>query len=284
MNPKELLDELKTDYLEGGHQHCREGWIQLKHCSFCSSDNYHLGLHLSSGVWACWRCGGGKSSWKVWRALGATADQIKGIVKGRPSERVKAQGTLTLPPSIEPMLPAHCRYLQSRGFDPAEIADFWGVQGIGLASRLAWRLFIPIIHQDEVVSWTTRAIGDVPQRYISASAAQERISHKTLVYGQDFCNHSIIVVEGPLDAWRVGPGAGALFGIAFTPAQVKRLVRHPYRYVVFDSTKEAQERAHELASQLSLFPGETHVIELDAEDPGSATPEEIRRLRRAAHL
>ena len=284
MDAKDLLDELKVDYLESGHQHCREDWVQLKHCPFCSSDNYHLGLNLSWGVYACWRCGGGKSRWDAWRALGATGNQIKSITKGHPVERHTAQGVLTTPPSVEPMLPAHLRYLQSRGFDPAEIADLWGVQGIGLASKLRWRLFIPITYQDQVVSWTTRTIGNNPQRYISASAAQERMSHKHMVYGQDYCNHSIVIVEGPLDAWRVGPGAGALFGIAFTPAQVKRLVRHPYRYVVFDSTREAQERAYELASQLSLFPGETHVIELDADDPGSATPKEIKRLRRAAHL
>ena len=121
-------------------------------------------------------------------------------------------------------------------------------------------------------------------RYISASAEQEKINHKHLIYGQDFCHHSIIVVEGPLDAWRIGPGAGALFGTAFTTAQVRKIVKYPYRYIVFDSSAEAQRRARELAEQLSAFQGITETIELDAEDPGSASPKEIRRLRRVTKL
>ena len=135
------------------------------------------------------------------------------------------------------------------------------------------------------MSWTTRAIGDkVTQRYISASAEQEKINHKHLVYGEDFCRHSSVVVEGPIDAWRIGAGAGALFGTAFTASQVRKIVQHPYRYIVFDSSKDAQARAEELADQLSVFPGATEIIVLDAEDPGSASRKEVRLLRKAARL
>jgi hypothetical protein len=202
-----------------------------------------------------------------------------------PVQRAKVQGHLKAPVGIEPLSGPHNRYLRDRSFDPAEIARLWQVQGIGIASRLSWRLFIPIMHQGEMVSWTTRSIGQhVAQRYISASAEEEKINHKHLVYGQDYCHHSIVVVEGPTDAWRVGLGAGALFGTGFTTAQVKKIVRHPFRYIVFDSSMEAQARAGELADQLSAFPGRTEVICLDAKDPGCASEREIRRLRKVARL
>ena len=168
--------------------------------------------------------------------------------------------------------------------DPEEMAQIWGIKGIGVAPRLSWRLFIPIHLEKEMVSWTTRAVGNNPQRYISASEKEESLPHKTLVYGQDLCSHSIIICEGPGDAWKIGPGAGALFGTAYTPSQVRKLARHPYRFIVFDSSYEAQRKADELADQLAVFPGQTMRVELDAEDPGSASDQEIQRLRRAAKI
>lgn len=287
MDPRELFEELKVEYLESGHQHCRAGWLQLRHCPFCSSDNYHLGFNLENRYFVCWRCRG-HNPWKVWTALGLPRDRLRAVVQDTTSEepvsREITRVSLSIPADVGPMATCHRQYLRDRGFKPKEVERIWKLQGIGLAARLKWRIFIPIIYRDEVVSWTTRAIGNSGQRYISASAEQEKISHKTLVYGADYCRHSIIIVEGPTDVWRIGPGAGALFGTAFTTAQVKRLIEHPYRYVVFDSSKEAQTRAAELASQLSVFAGETHIIELDAEDPGSASVKEIRRLRRATKL
>ncbi len=289
MNIREILDDASIEYLGAGqHHHARPGWIQLKHCPFCSSDNYHLGFNLAGGFFACWRCGG-HSVQKVLVGLGLDERQARELAAtvtlDQPIPRERTKISLKIPRGIGPLQESHERYLWDRGFDPEEILRLWKVQGIGIAVRLSWRLFIPIIYQGEIVSWTTRSIGHgVIQRYISASSEEEKINHKHLIYGEDYCCHSIIVVEGPTDAWRVGPGAGALFGTGFTTAQVKRIVSHPYRCIVFDSSMEAQARAEELADQLSAFPGQTEVICLDAEDPGSATDKEIRRLRRAVRL
>jgi hypothetical protein len=98
------------------------------------------------------------------------------------------------------------------------------------------------------------------------------------------CRHAIVITEGPTDAWAVGPGAGALFGTAFTPAQVAELVTIPRRVVCFDSSPAAQQQAAKLAEQLSCFPGITENVLLDAKDPGSATQKELRLLRRFAGL
>jgi hypothetical protein len=165
------------------------------------------------------------------------------------------------------------------------LQQFWSLEGIGIASKLSWRIYIPIVFRNVRVSWTTRAIGTtVPQRYISASAAEEALNHRDLIYGLDYCQHSIVIVEGPTDAWAIGPGAGALFGISFSVAQVRKLTEIPFRFVCFDSETAAQQRANDLCSQLACFPGRTCNIVLDAKDPGSASPKEIRRLRRLAKL
>ena len=288
MSIEEVLDDLGVEYLRSGHHHCRPGWIQLD-CPFCgkNTQRYHLGWNLSLNYANCWKCGGHHPV-SVLISLGINHQRARQIAGGLMSEDIvkheRPRISLHVPAGICNLLPPHCRYLRSRGFDPKEVARIWNVQGIGIAHRLSWRLFIPIVLNQEVVSWTTRTIGTKATRYISASAEQEKINHKHLVYGEDYCRHSIIIVEGPADAWRVGPGAGALFGTAYTTAQIKRLIQHPYRYIVFDSSKDAQNRAEELADQLSVFEGTTEVVELDAEDPGSADPKEIKRLRRMARL
>ena len=291
MTIQDILQELKIEYAESGHHHCRPGWIQIKHCPFCRSSNYHLGWNTQSNYASCWRCGSHYGP-KVLEALGLPR-RTKALF-GRintppgPENRVRSQATLREPKGKGPIGRPHRQYLLGRGFSVKEISslvNLWQVEGIGFAAKLGWRLYIPITYRSVKVSWTTRAIGNrVHQRYISASAEEEVINHKELVYGMDFCSHSIVVCEGPFDAWKIGPGAGALFGTTFTTAQVKLLVSIPRRFICFDSSPVAQRKANELACQLASFPGMTENIVIDAKDPGEASRKEIKLIRAAARL
>lgn len=284
MSIEELLQDLNVDFLSTGHHHCRPGWVQLRRCPFCGSDNYHLGINLSGQFASCWKCGGHHIN-AVLAKLGARgkAKQLDRAAFVEERKRTKLKE-----PEHRHALEIstlHWRYLEKRGFDPLEIVRLWKVEAIGRAPRLGWRIYIPIHFRNVRVSWTTRSIGDlVPQRYVSASFEEESHNHKELVYGIDYCRHSIVIVEGPTDAWAVGPGAGALFGTAFKSAQVALLAKIPRRYVCFDSSTDAQRKAMSLVRQLSLFPGETQNILLDADDPGSASKQELKTLRKVAHL
>ncbi len=289
MTIQEILADHRIDFLESGHHHCRTGWLQIRHCPFCDSDNYTLGWNLSSSYSSCWRCGHHHAD-KLLEALGISHDKARSLLGGIDTgpeafECEKTRFSLQIPAGIGPLLPPHHRYLAYRGFNPAEIVRRWSVQGIGIASKLSWRLYIPIYQQGVQVSWTTRAIGSRAQpRYVSASASEESVNHRRLIYGMDYCKTSIVIVEGPIDAWKIGPGAGALFGVGFLSAQVLLLAKFARRYVCLDSSPEAQVRARELVDQLSVFPGVTQNILLDAKDPGEANPKEIRQLRRIAGL
>lgn len=287
MTVRELLDELRVEYLETGHHHCRPGWLQIKVCPFCGSEKYHLGFCIAANYFNCWKCSH-HSVYSVFLELGASKKAIFEALKDTDrtvelDQRVRKG--LKEPKGRGELLTAHIAYLRSRDLDPEEISRTWQIEGIGLAARLGWRIYIPIIHKGARVSWTTRAIGDkIPLRYISASAEEEAVNHKKVVYGADYCGHTCVIVEGPVDAWKIGPGAGALFGTTYSPAQVRRLARFPYRYVCFDSSKEAQAQAGQLAGELSCFPGVTCNIVLDAKDPGEASKREIAQLRRATKL
>lgn len=288
MTIQEILRDLKVDFLESGHHHCRSGWVQLRVCPFCSSDNYHLGFNLQNKFFVCWRCRWHLAS-KVLEALGMPPERARAVfhsISPDSSEKTPQRASRAQEPrEIGPLAPAHIRYLKDRELNPKELTEVWGVKGIGLATRLKWRIYIPITYEGRVVSWTTRAIGNrVAQRYISASAAEEEINHKELLFGGDYVSHSVVVCEGPFDAMKIGPGAVAVFGTAFSSAQVRRLARIPRRFICFDSSKEAQKDARELANQLSCFPGITENILISAKDPGSASDKEIRQIRRICRL
>ena len=157
----------------------------------------------------------------------------------------------------------------------------WDIKATGNMGQFAWRIFIPIMLNGKQVSWTTRAIGSSLPRYKSAKPKEEIVEHKHLLYGEDCVRHSVIVVEGPLDAWAIGPGAVALMGLSYTAEQVTRIAKYPIRTVCFDREPKAQIVADKLAGELSCFPGETQSVGLvTGDDPATADVEEVRELRK----
>jgi hypothetical protein len=72
----------------------------------------------------------------------------------------------------------------------------------------------------------------------------------------------------------------AVFGKAVTPAQKYQISKFVRRIICFDNEPDTQEQAKQLCRELSIFSGETINVCLDAADPGSASADEIKRLRR----
>jgi hypothetical protein len=284
----EVLDEYRIHYCRHGEsKDVRTGWIGL-HCPWCGRPDHklYLGWHLTRHFFTCWSCG----YVRTWDTLAevlhvgksAAGRLLNGLDRlGREETEERPRGRLVMPSGVGPMQEAHRDYLRSRGFSPERLEQLWGLDGIGIAPRLQWRVFIPIIADGRTVSWTTRAIGDrVEPRYVSANPEEESIPHKTICYGQDYARHAVVVHEGPADVWATGPGAVALMGLTFTPKQLLWLSRIPQRYVCFDAEPAAQRRAQRLIDALSALPGGTASVVLDAKDAGSASPREIRQIRR----
>lgn len=289
MNITEVLDELQIEYrLPGQSPHVTGNWLGIK-CPFCGqgTDKYGLGIHRTFLAVSCWKCGKHSLASVLLEASGQSYRIIRPLIDalgGEPlpeADRPKS-GRLELPIGVKPMGKAHRNYLKGRGFDPDELEAVWQFQGIGIAPQLAWRIFIPIFLNGKMVSWSTRSIvDDHPLRYISAKPQQEAISAKSILYGIDYVKHAAIIVEGPLDAVRIGKGAIATLGTGHTQAQLLMMAKIPIRTICFDKETEAQKRADELAKALACFPGITKRVELDADDPGSASPKEIALLRKS---
>lgn len=284
---KEILQNHGIPVMEKGqHHHAHHGWIQFD-CPWCSpgSGRYRMGYNMRGRYVSCWQCGGGHALVPTLARLLALAPQavvelLGGVSGGFTKDEAPARGKLVLPKRIQPLQECHRNYLRERRFDPDLMVKLWDIEGIGLSSRLAWRIFIPARLEDKVVSWTTRSISDeVNARYISASHEEESYPLKELLYGEQYCRHAIIINEGPLDAWAVGPGAVATCGLSYTRAQLLRMVQYPMRVVLFDNEPEAQRRAQTLCADLAVFPGETFNVTFDAKDASRATKREIRKLR-----
>ncbi len=287
MKLTDLLSQLDIPIAPEGHHHARPGWIQMD-CPFCGKDSHkwHLGYSLESNFFNCWRCGPHSLLETLVEITGYSFAKCKRMLKDIETTRIikkeKPKGKLIIPKGVGPLLTAHKQYLADRGFIPTELEILWKIQGIGITSKLAWRIFIPIFHHRKMVSWTTRKVsnwaGNIP-RYMSASLKEESIPHKSLLYGEDYAHNTIIITEGPLDVWRIGPGAVATLGTGYSDDQAFRMTSYPKRVVCFDNEKEAQKRAKKLSDDLSVFPGETFNIQLNAKDAASASVREIKQIR-----
>lgn len=267
----------------GEHHHVTAGFVGID-CPHCSpgSGKFRMGYSLSGGFLTCWTCGYHRLGDTLVALAGAKAWGLARSIQREFSPReFKPRGEVKLPPGVGDLREPHRTYLESRGFDADEVCRVWGVRGIGLSSKLAWRVFIPILDDEgALVSWTTRAIWETKRRYVSASPAEEAVPHKSLLYGELHCLNSVIVCEGPLDVWKVGPGAVCTFGVVPTKSQVARIAKYPLRVVCYDSSPEAQKGAESLCSQLEVLPGRTLNVVLDAKDPGEAGEEELAKLRK----
>lgn len=287
MRFEDILSRYGVPYQTEG-RYCRPGWLQFD-CPFCDGgkdpNKPYCGFNLAGNYVHCWRCGAHnltKTVSLVCRVDWPTALALTGDIERtriNPDD-IKPQGKLIMPKGVGPLLSCHKRYLRKRRFDPDELKATWKIRGIGLASKLAWSIFIPIHYHGEVVSWTTRTLCDDGIRYISAGLVEESIPHKTLLFGEDFATTTTIICEGPFDVFAIGPGAVATLGTSTTPAQLLRMSRYPRRILCFDSEPAAQKRASVLCNQLAVFPGETFNLTLTADDPGSAKPRELRAIRK----
>lgn len=272
----------------GEHHHTTRNRIQID-CPHCSPDSgrFRMGLNRYSAV--CWSCGGHNLAATL-KLIISDHDAVNEFMRSSRTtlneEMYEAvhpvtQGKLELPDGItRKFLPQHEQYLLERDFSLNKIQALWDIKSIGRKSILPWRIFIPIKLRHKIVSWTTRSIGSVRARYISARPDQEIHHHKHLLYGEDYADKTVIVVEGPLDVWRIGPGAVATFGTSYTRQQVLRIVQYPVRYICYDCEPVATRQAEQLVSELSVFPGKTAKIVLPDSDPADSSQKVISNLRK----
>jgi DNA primase len=181
----------------------------------------------------------------------------------------------------------HQRYLLDRQFDPFKIEQEWGIKGTNhIDPYYKFRIIAPIWFNNQIVSYQARDItGQQNPPYRACRPEDEVMSHKDVLYGNDFARGtSIVVVEGITDAWRLGAGAVATFGVKWTVAQAMKIVQHPYWnkvFILYDPDDAGQAGGVALFHFLRGFMDNVELLEMSGfSDPGSMPDSEARYLMR----
>lgn len=188
--------------------------------------------------------------------------------------------------------PAADYLLRERGMRPEDIAA-WGI-GYARVGRLARYVIFPCFMDGGLVYWQGRATWDPPRgltkdqrkAWIKATRYRKTLNpwsedpHATTAeqvlfnYDRARAEPHVVVVEGPIDAVKVGPHAVALLGKVASETKVERLLRmNASRYTVYlDPGAEERAKALELAAQLQEW-APTYIATPPAgTDPGLLTP------------
>lgn len=237
-------------------------------------------------------------------AAGAGAVRVPAVAETAPELT-----RYSLPDDFVPLTdssPRHVarRYVRDRGFDAKELVRNWGV---GYSTEVyrgtPGRLVIPIrayFGEDgssalgdpegwDCVGYLGRVLGEASKntpKYLTT----QRTPKSRILYGLERVSPGtgpLVLVEGPTDVWRAGPGAVAVLGKDVSDAQCKLLrTTCPGRDVVVMLDPEAGAEADHAADKVRAVltrdlttsggPGRVVVARLpDTRDPGECTRDEI---------
>jgi DNA primase len=294
------IDVIKffDDFQIPHHSHgkrCTKGWEQT-YCPFpdCDDSEDYMGVHRQSGVFHCWLCGRkGPFAVLASKLLKIRFSKIEDILlqyeddalnveerQEKHSEKVEVKGFLNYLPE------QHRQYLIERNFDPNELIRRYKIGAFGTYGRFPYRIAIPVFDDGELVNMTARDItAQQEARYLTLTNEESVIPIKSCVYNIDSCiKDSILIVEGPFDAWRIGGATVSFFGTAFKTSQVlKVLSKTPKNvFVLFD--ENAGNHAEKLAHNFSPFVKHVEVLEISVKDPALLSPEEALNIHNELNL
>lgn len=122
-------------------------------------------------------------------------------------------------------------YLDARKFDRDELYRVWGVTFATdlppntREERSRYRVIIPVRVAGVTVGWQARYPGELNWKTAGVQKYLTYFQKSLALYGADeaAAGPYVVVVEGPTDVWRYGPGAVSLLGKKASPTQVRLL-------------------------------------------------------------
>ena len=292
MSILDLYNDFGVQTADDESKHSRPGWVNTN-CPFCTGNpGEHLGVHVNSGRFSCWRCGWKATDKALSKLLSMDLKEVRPLIRKykvttslnakAPEQNKKIQfKPHRLPSNTGPLEAQHRQYLEKRQYDPVLLEREWGLLGAGpvaLLDGIAYkhRIVAPIIWESSQVSFQARDItGKSGLKYIACPKHREAILHQHILYGrQKEWTDTGICVEGITDAWRFGKHAFAVFGIEYTARQLRIMAKSFKRiFVVFDDDPQAITQGKELCKELE-FRGVEAIQEIIVGDPGAMTQKE----------
>ncbi len=247
-NPKQVPGLRGTTRLEGGER----GEQYSVNCPHCGDTKYRLYISYRYAEYPfllkCWHhdCFAHNRSLKqqfyerVLRSRRPVDLPVRRAEAAVDTGPVEVPGNMLSLADLPHQHPA-VDYIRSRNYNPAHLADRWGVAYCELAYEqrhftLQGRLYIPVIMYERLVGWQGRYLANLPKghptpKYFSMPGNWRR----NALYNYDVAKRydDVVVTEGVSKVWRIGDQAIATFGkdISF-PQKYKIMTQWRERGVV----------------------------------------------------
>jgi DNA primase len=265
------------------------GWIGIN-CQFCIDHSDHLGINLYSKAFSCFKCAETGSAIKLVSVIdGVSEKEAWGIISEfggvtfTPVEK-QYQSKCQLPVgATKKFSQIHLDFLAKRRYDVKVISSY-DLYATGPVGTYKHRIIFPVFMNGRMVSFTGRDVtGTSKSPYYNSSEEYSVRDVKQCLYNMDsVINDTAVVVEGPLDAWRIGEGAVATFGTKYTKEQIRLLRGMKRVFVLFDA--DAIPLAHKFAHDVASFVKHVEVLELSEGDPDNLNDDDVRALRKELGL
>lgn len=268
------------------------GWLNMN-CPWCEDHGMHLGFNTDYGIFSCWRCGRHPVYSTLRKLTGLEYDEVKkAVLASYESPQKNAQGEgkqdwMDMPPEFRHLGIRHKKYLLGRNINPNFAASAWGAKGVD-CQKYGRGIALPVFFKTRMRSWTIRSILADGPRYMSCPRDEEGMPIRSLLYGYDLARgRSALLVEGPFDAMRYGPGAVASFGKNVTDSQISLLSGYRNVFICLDSRvngygveeeRRAQEAAERVADTLSVVCN-VWIINHFRQDVADMGDDQIMRIR-----
>ena len=313
VNIKDYLRSRNIPFWTEG-KNVKDGWVNIQ-CPFCDDRSNHLGISPTGGI-NCWRCPTTGTiiklvmklegvnlpiaverlrnflgvpdaverlqNFKTYQNIDKNFEGVLPMNKAPRTQNFKSVNDIFSAEKISHELyPAYADYLTSRKFDPYYLQTKYKLHSGGSIGKYKNRIIIPFFLHGKMITFTSRDItnrSSVP--YLHLPEIEVGTSPKLEIYNIDSCKDTIIVVEGPIDVWRIGDGCGATSGIKFTHKQVLILSQFKRVFILYDAEEEAQTQALRLANNLSMKVPHVENISLSEGDPGELNEEDVKHLRK----
>jgi hypothetical protein len=289
-NSIQFLKDFHIRYSVSG-PNVSQGWIGTS-CPFCRDHSDHLGIHLQTSAMSCWRCGRHSNVEYVTIVLGIPRSEAKSIYSryltkvlhhNNANVTVQYASYVALPDPVFTNIEE--LYLDKRMLTSYHKKTY-DLRGGGIIGEWAFRIVIPICYNEMIVSATGRNIFDVKPKYYSLDPSKSIMNLKHLFLGMDLIpKETVIVVEGPIDAIRGGPGFVASFGSNLSDEQLLLLREYDTIYFIRDSDRAGDNFVKEAYNLSSICTKSIEVIKLEGyKDVGEMPEDEIVDLRKELML
>jgi len=283
-----ILDRYNIQYWTEGKNVSKDS-INIR-CPFydCDDHSNHMGIFTDTLKFHCWKCNHkGYFSYLLSILIGKSKSQCQEIIEEEklnlgfsdldiPKKKKEKRLVTPLPEYFEEItentnFPLLFKYIRRRKLSlKLLIEKKCGVCKVGPYMN---RLIIPVFHNGKQVSFVAADMtGTAFQKYINAGIAMENY-----LYGyDDVVGDTLVVVEGILDAWRVGNEAVAILHSYISDKQKNLIIKKNPKNLIFCLDGDAYWHARDEAAFFEPFIDQVKVIHMNFdEDPDSLGTDRI---------